>query len=78
MSIAQIEIVMITIVVASGCVLPGVFLVLRGMSLMSDAISHASLLGIVVFFYFVRTLESPWLIFGASFAGILTVYLQNF
>jgi manganese/zinc/iron transport system permease protein len=77
MSIAQIEIIMIAIVVGSACVLPGVFLVLRGMSLMSDAISHASLLGIVVFFFFVRTLDSPWLVLGASFAGILTVVLTE-
>jgi hypothetical protein len=32
-------------VVAVACALPGVFLVLRRMALMSDAISHAILLG---------------------------------
>lgn len=77
MSFIQIEIILIAIVVASACVLPGVFLVLRGMSLMSDAISHAILLGIVVFFFFVKSLDSPFLIFGASLAGILTVLLTE-
>ena len=44
----QIEIQIIAAVVAVACALPGVFLVLRRMALMSDAISHAILLGIVL------------------------------
>ncbi len=73
----QIEIVLIASVVAVACVIPGVFLVLRGVSLMSDAISHAILLGIVLSFFWVKTLESPLLIIGASLAGIFTVTLTE-
>lgn len=69
----QLEIVMIAILAAVTCCLPGVFLVLRGVAMMSDAISHAILLGIVVMFFLVHSLTSPWLIIGASLSGIITV-----
>ncbi len=69
----QVEIVMIAILAAVTCCLPGVFLVLRGVAMMSDAISHAILLGIVVMFLLVQSLTSPLLIVGASLSGILTV-----
>src|SRR3712207_7508944 len=41
---------LIAVVVAVACSLPGVFLVLRRMALVSDAITHAILLGIVLAF----------------------------
>ena len=52
--IPELQIMGIGIVLVLACVIPGVFLVLRGMSLMSDAISHASLLGIVVVFFLIQ------------------------
>jgi manganese/zinc/iron transport system permease protein len=61
--------------VAVACALLGVFLVLRRMALMSDAISHASLLGIVVVFFLVRDLSSPLLVVGAALTGVLMVSL---
>lgn len=73
----QIEILCISAVVASACVIPGVFLVLRGVSLMSDAISHAILLGIVLMFFWVGSLDSPFLIVGASLAGVVMVSLTE-
>src|SRR5438477_7408977 len=69
----QLEIMIIAILTAITCALPGVFLVLRGMAMMSDAISHAILLGIVTMFLWVKRLESPLLIIGAACAGVLTV-----
>jgi manganese/zinc/iron transport system permease protein len=72
-TIAQVEIQIIAAVVAVACALPGVFLVLRKMALMSDALSHAILLGIVVAFFAVRNLESPILIVGAAVTGLLVV-----
>jgi manganese/zinc/iron transport system permease protein len=75
MSNLQIEIQLIAVVVAAACALPGVFLVLRRMSLMSDAISHAILLGIVLAFFITQDLSSPLLIFGAAAIGVLTVTL---
>ncbi len=72
-SIIQLHILIIAMLTSVACVLPGIFLVLRGIALMSDAISHAILLGIIVMFLFVQDLQSPLLIVGATFAGILTV-----
>ena len=75
MSVLQIEIQLIAVLVAAACALPGVFLVLRRMSLMSDAISHSILLGIVLAFFVTQDLSSPLLIFGAAAIGVLTVTL---
>jgi len=69
----HIELIGIAILTAITCALPGVFLVLRGVAMMSDAISHAILLGIAIMFLIVKQLDSPLLIFGAAAAGILTV-----
>lgn len=61
----------------------GTFLLLRGMALTSDAISHTVLLGIVVSFMIILgiggepTLSSPWLLIGAAAAGVGTVMLTE-
>lgn len=73
MSQAQIEIQLVAMVVAAACALPGVFLILRRMAMMSDAISHSILFGIVVAFFIVKDLASPLLIIGAALTGLLTV-----
>lgn len=75
MSVTQIEIQLIAVVVAIACALPGVFLVLRGMAMMSDAISHTVLLGIVLGFFLVEDINSPVLIVGAALMGLITVSL---
>jgi manganese/zinc/iron transport system permease protein len=62
-------------VVAAACALPGVFLVLRRMALMSDAISHSILVGIVLAFLLTHNLNSPLLIVGAALTGLATVWL---
>jgi len=72
---ASLEIQMIAIVVAAACALPGVFLVLRSMAMMADAISHTVLLGIVLAFFLVQDLQSPWLLIGAAVVGVVTVSL---
>jgi manganese/zinc/iron transport system permease protein len=71
----EIEIQLIAIVVAIACALPGVFLVLRRMALMSDAISHTVLLGIVLAFFVTGSITSPLLIAGAALMGVFTVAL---
>lgn len=75
MSIEHIEIQLIASLVAVACAIPGVFLVLRRMAMMSDAISHAILLGIVLAFFVVKDVTSPFLIIGASLSGVLVVSL---
>lgn len=71
----QFEIQLIAVVVAMACALPGVFLVLRRMAMMSDAISHSILLGIVLTFFITKDLTSPLLVLGAALTGVLTVSL---
>jgi manganese/zinc/iron transport system permease protein len=75
MTAPQIEIQLIAAVVAAACALPGAFLVLRRMALISDAISHAMLLGIVVGFFLTEDLNSPLLILGATLTGLVTALL---
>lgn len=71
------------LIAVSGALL-GTFLLLRGMSLTSDAISHTVLLGIVVAFMVMTLgfgqepdLSSTWLIIGATAAGVATVILTE-
>ncbi|MBU5593117.1 metal ABC transporter permease [Clostridium sp. MSJ-4] len=73
----QLEIQIIAVIVAVACSLPGVFLVLRKMSMMSDAITHTILLGIVIAFFMTQNLSSPLLIVGAAVVGVLTVFLTE-
>jgi manganese/zinc/iron transport system permease protein len=75
MTSIQIEIQLIAAVTAVACALPGVFLVLRRMAMMSDAISHTVLLGIVLGFFLTGDLASPVLVIGAALTGVLTVSL---
>jgi len=75
MTPAQVEIQLIAVVVAAACALPGVFLILRRTAMMSDAISHAILLGIVLAFFVTRDLTSPFLVLAAAATGLLTVAL---
>lgn len=75
MTSMQIEIQLIAMVVAAACALPGVFLVLRRTAMMSDAISHAILFGIVLAFFVTKDLASPLLVLGAAVTGLLTVLL---
>ncbi len=74
----QIEIQIIAAIVAAACAIPGVFLVLRKMSLISDAISHSILLGIVISFFISHDLDSPLNIILATLSGIVTVVLVEF
>ncbi|MBP3059264.1 iron chelate uptake ABC transporter family permease subunit [Texas Phoenix palm phytoplasma] len=55
----------------------GVFLVLKKVSMVIDAISHSVLLGIVLAFLIFQDLNSPFLIIGAASVGVLTVYLVD-
>jgi len=75
MNSPQMEIQLIAVVVAIACAIPGVFLVLRKMALISDAISHSILPGIVIGFFITQDLNSPLLILLAAFTGVVTVVL---
>jgi manganese/zinc/iron transport system permease protein len=72
---ADVQILLIAIVTAVAASLPGAFLILRRMAMVSDAISHSILPGIVVAFFFVGDLSSPLLILAAAATGVFTVAL---
>jgi manganese/zinc/iron transport system permease protein len=78
MSSAQIEIQLIASIVAIACAIPGTFLVLRKMALISDAISHSILPGLVLGFFITHDLNSPLLIVMAALSGLVTVVLVEF
>lgn len=62
---------------AVACALVGSFLVLRRMSLMGDAISHAVLPGIVAAFLFAGSLQAMPVFVGAAIVGVLTALLSE-
>jgi len=68
-------IILIGSLVASACSIVGCFLVLRKMSMIGDAISHAVLPGIVVAFLFSGSRDTVFMLTGAIIFGLLTVYL---
>ncbi len=78
MSSAQLEIQIIASLVAIACAIPGTFLVLRKMAMISDAISHSILPGIVVGFFITQDLNSPLLILLAAVTGVITVVLVEY
>lgn len=75
MTQVQIEIQIIAVIVAVACSLPGAYLVLRKMAMVTDAITHAILPGIVVGFLLTGSINSWLLILLAATSGLLTVVL---
>ncbi len=72
---STLELCLVLSVVAVACALPGAFLVLRRSAMTSDAIGHVLLFGIVLAYFVIRDLDSPWLLVGAVAAGLLAVVL---
>jgi len=71
----ELQILLTAAVTAVAAALPGTYLVLRRTALVSDAISHAILPGIVVAFFLTHDLNSPLLLVSAAATGVLTVFL---
>jgi manganese/zinc/iron transport system permease protein len=67
------------ILISASCGLVGVFLILRKMAMIGDAISHAVLPGIVLAFLFSGSRESLPVLIGAVLVGVLaTVLIELF
>ncbi|MGE9268569.1 MAG: metal ABC transporter permease [Verrucomicrobiales bacterium] len=62
---------------AAACALPGCFLVLRKMSMMGDAISHAVLPGLALAFLWTGSRASVPMFLGAAVTGVLTAFLTQ-
>ncbi len=71
----EFSVVFTGILVGITCGIAGVFLILRKMSMIADAISHTVLFGIVMAYIITQTLNGFWMLVGAAIAGILTAYL---
>ena len=71
-------VVLTGILVGITCSIAGVFLVLRKMSMIADAISHTVLFGIVMSFMITQTLTGVYMFIGAALAGLLTAFLVQY
>lgn len=70
-------IIAIAVTCGLACALPGCFLLLRRMSLMGDALSHAVLPGIAVGFLLTNSRANIVMFLGAVVAGLLTAYFTQ-
>ena len=68
-------IILTAILVSASCGLLGVFLILRKMAMVGDAISHAVLPGIVLAFLFSGSRDSTTILIGAMVLGIIAAVL---
>lgn len=75
--ISDIWILATASLVAISCAMVGVFLVLRRMSLLGDAISHSVLLGIVLAYLIAGSRSVVAMMIGATLIGLLTAWLSN-
>ena len=64
--------------VAISCGLLGSFLILRKMAMVSDAISHAVLPGIVIAYMVMGADQTLWMLIGAGCFGMITTFLIEF
>jgi manganese/zinc/iron transport system permease protein len=70
-------IILVGVLSACSCTLLGNYLVLRGVSLMGDAIAHAVLPGIAIGFLIANS-RDPWMmICGAAIVGVITALLTQ-
>ena len=65
------------VLVGSAAALIGPFLILRGNSMLSDAISHSIVFGIVSVWLLTGYASGPVQIMGAALTGVLTVFLTE-
>ena len=66
----SLSIVLVASLIAVSCALLGVFLVLRKMTMVGDAISHAVLPGIAIAYWLSQSRASLWMFLGAAIVGV--------
>lgn len=66
------EVLYILIITSVSCSILGVFLVLRNLAMVSDAIAHSILLGIVLGYFITKNVDSIYLSIGATLFGVIT------
>lgn len=70
----NLEILSVLLITSISCSIIGVFIVLKKMSMLMDAIGHTALTGVVVAYLIIKDINSPFLIVGALVICLLTVY----
>lgn len=70
-------ILVVAALVSTSCALCGVFLVLRRLAMLGDAISHTVLFGIVVTFLATGSRAAIPMLIGATLVGLLTAFLTT-
>jgi len=65
------------VLVGASAALLGSFLVLRGTAMLTDAISHSIVLGIVLVWLVTKQTSGPVLVLGAAAMGVVTVFLTE-
>lgn len=73
----DLQIIVTGALVGIAASLLGTFLVLRGNSMLTDAISHSVVFGIVVVWLLTGQISGPFQIIGAALTGLLTVWLTE-
>ena len=66
----SLSIALVAAFIAIACSLLGAFLVLRKMTMVGDAISHAVLPGIAIAYWLSQSRASLWMFFGAAVVGV--------
>ncbi len=69
-----IELLLAVMLISVVLAIPGNYLVLRGNTMTSYALSHSILFGIMIAFLIVGDLDSPLLLLGAALTGLLIVW----
>lgn len=67
---ASLSIALVATFTAVSCALLGVFLVLRKMTMVGDAISHAVLPGIAIAYFLSQSRATLWMFLGAAVVGV--------
>ena len=72
------QIIITALLLSIACIVPGIWLQLTSISLLSDAMSHAILLGIVITFFFIHTLHSFWFFIGAFIIAMIAMAIIQY
>lgn len=73
----ELQIILVGALVGIASSAVGTFLILRGNSMLSDAISHSIVFGIVVVWLLTHQQSGPVQLIGAALTGLLTVFLTE-
>ena len=70
--------VVLALLIAWSCSMLGVFLMLRKMVMVGDAITHSVLPGVVIAYLLGSVQENVWVLIGAAFFGVFTTLVIDF